>query len=862
MPPFRFTPLTSRVIRMEYSPTGQFEERPSQAFWFRDQPTPPHTIAHSAAEWVLETDHLRLTYRPRPTDTGFTAENLTIESRATDPSFHWHYGQTDPHNLLGTYRTLDNASGRVPLEQGLLSQAGWVVVDDSAALVFNAEGWLEPRPEGAVDLYFFGHGRDYTAALADYTALTGPVPLLPRWALGNWWSRYWDYTQADLTNLMVQFRQRNIPLAVCIVDMDWHITATGGIHSGWTGYTWNRHLFPDPVAFIRWLHSQGLRTALNLHPADGIGAHEAAYAAVATRLGVDPSTRQTIPFDIANPAFTQAYLEELHHPHEADGVDFWWMDWQQGHTTSLPGLDPLWWLNHVHFNDLGRPGSGKRPFIFSRWGGLGNHRYPIGFSGDTHVDWPSLRFQPYFTSTAANVRYGWWSHDIGGHMGGIEEPELYTRWVQYGVFSPIFRLHSSKNKHSERRPWGFDAETERLTAEAMRLRHALIPYIYSMAWRDHTVGEALIRPLYHLHPEREEAYVCPQLYTFGTELLAAPYTEPAHPETRLSRQVVWLPEGEWVDFFTGQAYAGGRWHTLFGRLGHTPVFAKAGGIIPLAAEQAWSATDNPAVLDLHLVAGADGHFELFEDDGVSNGFATGQYSITPLTQQWRADEWLTAVIHPATGDHTHLPATRTWRVHLHGLAEPTAVSLTINGQKFPMAADYSAAQERVLLSPITADPTATIQIVVQAARSQRPRLRENVAAVIAAFRMESWTKDALSHLVDEIIASPHPILNKFAHALSGAQRRTLYELVLEAGYFHIDYLDQEDVLVLWNNQPQRTPALRYRLHSQTEAFWAAGQFDGQLGDLPPFQVIRLPKQVYGRHHQFHPLHWTFELNYE
>ncbi len=858
MTTIRFTPLTSRVIRLEYSPNGRFEDRRSQAFWFRDQPTPPHTITPAGDGLILETEHLRLEYRPQAGDEGFTPTNLTITSN----DFAWQYGQTDKENLLGTYRTLDNASGRVPLEQGLLSRAGWVLVDDSASLVFNDDGWLEPRPEGAVDLYFFGHGRDYASALADYTALTGPVPLLPRWALGNWWSRYHTYTQAELTNLMLQFRQRNIPLAVCIVDMDWHITDTGGIHNGWTGYTWNRHLFPDPAGFMRWLHQQGLRTALNLHPADGVGAHEEAYAAVATRMGVDPSTQQTIPFDIANPTFAKAYLEELHHPHEANGVDFWWMDWQQGHTTSLKGLDPLWWLNHLHFNDLGREGTGKRPFIFSRWGGLGNHRTPIGFSGDTHVDWPSLQFQPYFTSTAANVRYGWWSHDIGGHMGGIEEPELYTRWVQYGVFSPIFRLHSTNNPHNDRRPWAWDAETEKLSAQAMRLRHALIPYIYSMAWRDHAHGEALIRPLYHLHPERDEAYVCPQAYTFGSELIAAPYTTPADPETRLSKQVVWLPEGDWRDFFTGQAYVGGRFHSIFGGLGHTPVFAKAGGIIPLAAEQAWSDTSNPAVLDVHLVAGADGRFELYEDDGVSNGFTEGQYSLTAITQQWRADGLLTAVIHPATGTADHLPAQRTWRLHLHGLAEPTAVQMTLNSQLVPSTWAYDEALERVVLEGVTAAPDTAIQVVVQAQISRRPRLRENVLAMLAAFRMESWAKLVLQRRVDELLADPHAILTHFGHALNESQKRALYERVLEAGSYHIDYLPEEEVVVLWNHQPERTPAPRYRLQTHTEAFWVEERFGGEQGVVPPFKALHLPRQVVGRRPRPYPLVWHFALAYE
>ena len=262
------------------------------------------------------------------------------------------------------------------------------------------------------------------------------------------------------------------------------------------------------------------------------------------------------------------------------GVNFWWIDWQQGNPVKTPGLNLLWWINHLHFQDSGR--RDRRPFIFSRWGGLGNHRYPIGFSGDTFITWDSLAFQPYFTATAANVGYGWWSHDIGGHMGGVEDRELYTRWVQFGVFSPILRLHSTNNPFHERRPWGYDAEVLGITRQAMQLRHALIPYLYSMAWLNHKQGIPPIRPMYYLYPDMDQAYSCPNQYTFGSELIAAPFTSPRDADTRLSRQVIWLPPGDWFNFFDGRYFEGDSWQAVYGDLGEIPVFARSGAIIPLA----------------------------------------------------------------------------------------------------------------------------------------------------------------------------------------------------------------------------------------------------------------------------------------
>ncbi len=155
---------------------------------------------------------------------------------------------------------------------------------------------------------------------------------------------------------------------------------------------------------------------------------------MARAMGIDPATKQYVKFDIVNPRFAENYFKILHHPLEQQGIDFFWLDWQQEGTTGLAGLNPTFWLNYVHSTDMER--RGKRPLIYHRWGGLGNHRYQIGFSGDTISTWESLTFQPYFTATAANVGYGYWSHDIGGHMPGKVDPEMYTRWVQFGAFSP------------------------------------------------------------------------------------------------------------------------------------------------------------------------------------------------------------------------------------------------------------------------------------------------------------------------------------------------------------------------------------------------------------------------------------------
>ncbi|MFW6063528.1 MAG: TIM-barrel domain-containing protein [Chloroflexota bacterium] len=858
----RFTVLTPRLIRLEYSDEETFVDRASQLVWFRRQPLPPFEVHEGDGRLEIVTESLRLTYESDvAADAGaFTRDTLSIKVRET--GVVWRFGDRDEQNLRGTVRTLDMASGAVALEPGLLSRQGWTVVDDSRSLLFNEQGWLQPRSTGAgQDLYFLGYGQHYRLALHDYFKISGSPPLLPRWALGNWWSRFWEYTQEELTELMRQFRRHDTPLSVCIVDMDWHITDTENEASGWTGYTWNRRLFPQPEAFLQWLHDQGLKAALNLHPAEGVHNHEAAYEAVARAVGLDPQSGEPVPFDIADPQFARAYFEHLHHPLEAQGVDFWWIDWQQGDASSLPGLDPLWWLNHLHFYDRARDGR-RRPFIFSRWGGPGNHRYPIGFSGDTYVTWESLAFQPYQTATAANVGFGWWSHDIGGHMLGVEEPELYTRWVQFGVFSPILRLHSTKNPYHERRPWGYDAQIQRTASKALRLRHALIPYLYTMSWRNEQEGLCLVRPLYHDYPEHEPAYACRQQYTFGSELIAAPYVSPADPDTRLSRQVIWLPPGDWYGFFDGQRFAGDRWQALYGALDEIPVLARAGAIVPLDGAVEWGDVSNPRQLDVLVFPGADNEFELYEDDGESQAYRDGAYALTRIQQQWQGHRAV-LTLHEAQGDGSLLPTQRDVRFLLRGWRRPEAVRLRVNGAPHPLTFSYDRATRTITLEAVTVTPRDRVQVEVVGdgadlappAQWQLPALRK----MIAAFRLETGVKAAIDQRLEAICARPE-LLADYAVALSASQLRALLETIYGAGAHRLQEAG-DPLLLLWNNDGH--PGVRYRLAEVDQHGWLAHErYRSHVGTAPRFAALspqaHVERQVRLQYEDLLALSWATE----
>ena len=657
----RFTVLTDRLLRLEWAPDGRFEDRSSYAFPTRHGPVPPFRLDERDGALVLDTGALRL--RHRDDGQAFHPDNLSIEVTAL-PGTRWQPGQRDRLNLGGGRRTVDTCRGEARLEPGLVSRSGWSLHDDGGSMLFE-DGWVRGRDGTGLDWYFFGYGHDYPAAVGDYTRFGGAVPLVPRWMLGSWWSRYWAYTDSELRELIEEFRDRRLPLDVLVIDMDWHLP------DSWTGYTWNRELFPDPAGFLSWLHELGLHSTLNLHPALGVQPFEEAYPDFVRAMALDPQVREAVPFHVADPAYLQAYFALLHHPLEDQGVDFWWMDWQQGRSSGELGIDPLPWLNHLHFTDLGRNPE-RRPVTFSRWGGLGSHRYPIGFSGDSFAQWSALRFQPRYTAAGANVGYGWWSHDIGGHVGP-DDPELYVRWVQFGALSPILRLHSNQDPASERRPWGFGEPALSAARQAFELRYELLPYLYTAARLAADTGIAPVRPMAWSAPEEDSAYAARFQYQLGEAMVVAPALHPTDPVTGLAPVDAWLPVGEWVERTTGERFTGPRWVRQLADLHRLPQFVRLGSILPLA-EVAPTTADQPADrLILSVFPGAAGTGRLYSDDGSSSAWRTGQFHWTEFGTESPDEFRCTVWIRPGEGAAGDRPCQHT--VRLEGTVRPSEVLL-------------------------------------------------------------------------------------------------------------------------------------------------------------------------------------------
>ncbi len=633
----RFTLLTERMVRCEWAADGKFEDRPSFVFTNREMPKVEFTFERRGDGAVLTTPRMKLEW----TGGAFNASNLVVNGVAALSE--------DKENLLGTQRTLDGKTCLADvlrgMEKGILSRRGVAVVDDTKTPLFTPSPtgrrmWVAERPErpeGAYrDLTVFAYGHDYKGCLGDYVKVAGRIPLPPRWAFGYWWSRYWLYTDREIRELVGNMKSIGVPIDVFIIDMEWHKTWRIGDRPdlkdefgqrwGWTGYTWNRRLFPDPRSTIRFLHDNGCKVALNLHPASGVQPVEDCYAAFARDYGWKGTN--AVPFRAEEEKWTDCYFKDVIGPLEEDGIDFWWLDWQQWKMSkTMPSLSNTFWLNYIFaMHSAERDGGAKRPFIYHRWGGLGSHRYQVGFSGDSKVAWDMLAAIPFFTATASNVGYGYWGHDIGGHFnpsgGAGRDGELFTRWLQSGVFTPIFKTHCTKDASIERRIWKHPDHVFALR-EAMRLRYRLVPYIYTAARQAYDTGVSMCRPMYYDWPELDAAYAVTNAYMFGDSILAATISNPMDKEKGVSELDVWLPPGKWFDVSSGELLEGGETVRRQYTIEDNPWFVKAGAAIPMYPDSVDNLAD-PGTSDLVILfapGAEEAKCEIYEDAGDNADYA-------------------------------------------------------------------------------------------------------------------------------------------------------------------------------------------------------------------------------------------------
>jgi alpha-glucosidase (family GH31 glycosyl hydrolase) len=608
---------------------------------------------------------------------------------------------------------------------GALDKSGWYLLDDTQSTVWTSSGWIAPRPAGDLeDGYLFGYGEDYTGALRSLAALTGNAPLLPEYAFGNWFSRYYPYSTDEYENqLLPEFKANGVSLDTLSVDTDWKSP------NQWDGWEWNPALFPDPQAFLNWAKSQGIHVTLNIH--SSVSTSDPQYAKAQAIAGGTLAASSCFSGPCAVWDWSQIPQAEsnfaLQQPIQDQGVAFWWLDWCCDQSNvSMPGVTPDGWINHLYAQDL--VNTGQRGFVLARIGASlqnsiagaypagpwSDHRSAVAFTGDTWSTWNTLAMEAQLASDEGSIGEPYVSDDIGGFIGPPsgtpnDPDDLYLRWLQLGTFQPIMREHSDGVDwhQNPRLPWEYDASTQATGDAFMQLRESLVPYLYTLAEQASSSGLPMTQALYLDYPAQAAAYDHPSEYLMGPDMLVAPVTTPGSVATTS----VWFPPGRWTDWFTGATFTGPSTQTLSVPLDRMPVFVKDGGIVPLQPSSGQASTAGSAPLTLRVFAGRSGQYTMYDDAGTGLGYQHGQYSDTPISYR-SGTGTSTLVIGPAHGSYPGAPASRKYTVDLVDVSRPSSV--LVNRHPLPSSGasgwSYDAATHtlRVPLGSVPVGSPATV----------------------------------------------------------------------------------------------------------------------------------------------------------
>ena len=669
----KFSVITENLIRVEYSKNHKFCDNYTSFAVERKYNGCKYSVSEVDDKITISTSQMSVTYEKN------------IEDKLSDKNLYgvlsgkvWKYGDKNNGNLGGTLSTLDGVAGYTDVEDGILSRDGWFVYDDSKNLVIE-DDWIKLNyPRNEIDIYIFAYGNDYKKALKTLFYVSGKPALPRKCVFGSWYSRWWPYTDEEIIKIVEGYEEHDFPLDIMVIDMDWHHhdwtyedNEEGNKHKalygyghannlGWTGYSWNKNLIKNPRQMLKNLHDRKISVALNDHPHDGIRTHEDGYKGFMEDMGVDPDSNINLEFDLSNKKYMEAFFKNAHEPLEKDGVDFWWLDWQQN------GLKPvikgtfaphLKWLNPCYFKQASK--NGKRGISYSRWSGFGDQRYPIYFSGDTKSTWECLKFEVEFTAQSSNSGLFYWGHDTGGFFGE-RDAEMYVRWTQFTAFSACLRVHSQRDELLDRCPWKWGKDAEDAMRKVYHLRSKIIPYIYSIAYKAYDEGEPIIKSMYIDFPEEEEAYRNPQQYMFGNAFICAPVTEPAL--NGKASQKVWIKDGVYYNYFTNEKYEEGT-HIITSGLDEFPLLVKGGMPIPMQKYTNRMTSVCLEELIIRCYPGNAGEFTLYEDDGITSEYLEEKNLKTKISYI-NDGKKITIDIIPCGNGYRNMPVKRDYTIEL------------------------------------------------------------------------------------------------------------------------------------------------------------------------------------------------------
>ena len=733
---YRFTVLTPRLIRMEYSEDGTFEDHLTTLVLNRKTAAVEYTKKEDKKYLEITTSYFRLTYeKNKPFYSGKfdTMKYLKVELLNTDKI--WYYGHPEIRNYGSPNSSLDDNKGKLKLKKGLYSVDGFASIKDENDLILE-NGTVKPRENKNIDLYLFLYLKDFALCLKDYFLITGSPALIPRYALGNWWSKNEEYNDLSLKDLVDDFKNKEIPLSILLLDKKWHIDEyKDKIYD--SGFTWNKTLFSNPKKMIDYLHKSGIRLGLNINPVPGILPYEPSYDVLAHTL---EKQEDILVFNVMNDAVIENYFNFLIHPLDKMGVDFYWID----ETTKKERENAI--LDYYHTEDMKKDYQ-KRPMLLSRNVTSAPHRYPVLYSGKTIVSWDTLKMIPFHNALASNIGVSYWAHDIGGYYKGTEDNELYTRYVQLGVFSPILKFGADKGKYYKREPWKWSIKTYSIVKKYLQLRHQLIPYLYAEAYKYHQYGMPMVMPIYHKFPEMYDDVNYRNGYYFGTELFVSPIVTKKDYIMNRSIHKFFLPDGMWYDFVTGKKFPGGKNYISFFKEEDYPVFAKAGSIITLGKNQELNDTTPPKDMEIQIFPGRSNTYHLYEDDGVSELYQKDYYLLTEIDYNYMPNNY-TVIVRPIEGKKGIIPDNRNYKFVFRNTKKASDVLVYFNDTQIDF--DSYVLENDFIIEVKNVSTVGQLTLNCKGKNIEIDAVRiinDDVESIISDLQIETRLKELIDHIL-------------------------------------------------------------------------------------------------------------------
>lgn len=648
---YRFSVLTPRLIRIEYNKDGIFEDRATSMVVNRTFSGVNFNIASDELSLTITTEYFTLKYIK---ESPISSKSIRVSVNGTEKE--WTPGHQDFRNVGGIGYSLDGLDNKFKLSKGLYSLDGFTEIDDSKNYVIDNEMFIKREP--TTDIYLFVYRTDLGLCLQDYFSLTGYPPMIPRYTLGCWWYKNDRYNMYDIDEILKKFNDTHIPISVFILGDKWH--------NNIENYNYDKTLF-DLNNIIKYYSNKSQKFGLTINPSATISSSDPLYNEAIKY--IPPINNNQISFIPLNNNTISVYLNLVVNNLINSGINLFNIDYY-----NPQDKDGLFLLNHYHYVIANMQ---QRGVILSRNPEICSHRYPIIFSGKTKVSWDTLNFLASYNNSAANLGISWQAHAIGGYYGGIEDDELYLRYIQFGVFNPIFILSSDAGKYYKREPWKWNQIILNVIKEYMQLRNKLVPYIYNESYIYHKCGVPLIQPLYYKYPKiyDEPNYV--NQYFFGSKIMISPIVKKKNPEMNRVVQRIFIPNGIWYDYSSGKKFTGNKYYINFYKAEDYPIFIKEGSIIPMSLDNDTNCPKNMELQIFPAENGLYGSYELYEDDGISLR-EDQNYLITKMNLD-KVDNGYKFTITPKSG-HMNLQ-NRNYLLRFRNMKSPDKVVIKYEGKE-------------------------------------------------------------------------------------------------------------------------------------------------------------------------------------